>query len=183
MNTTKHTIGLALTVVLTGFLMLGLSSCALESDVANEASDETVVAETDSVTTEQVAEATSLTEAGLSATPQCVGQALRPALGPSDPTAFYTVPTAANNSSICFLAQGDVSIAVRALQDAMLNCYGAPVGNVDGNFGPHTRQALVFVQQQIGVSADGVYGFQTRSAMKFPRLGMPSRLFCRMTQF
>jgi peptidoglycan hydrolase-like protein with peptidoglycan-binding domain len=74
------------------------------------------------------------------------------------------LPATSSNSSSCYLAQGDVSSAVKALQDAMVTCYGQNIA-IDGDFGPATEAALKNVQKDAGVTVDGVYGTQTRDGM------------------
>jgi hypothetical protein len=141
-------------------LLVALSSCALESaEVEDNASDEEAA-------TEQTI------------TSQCTGAMLRQGAGPniSDPIPpvvpgpgpVYLIPIAHSGSSLCFLAQGDTSPAVVALQHAMRVCYFQAVA-IDGDFGPHTKQALINLQRQLGITADGVYGPQTRRRMKFVR--------------
>lgn len=140
------------------FLFLVLSSCALESAGDEDNTSDEVAA------TEQTI------------TAQCIVEAPRQGLGPNiaDPIPspiqgpVYFAPIAQGGSATCFLAQGDNSTAVIALQNAMRVCYFQPVA-VDGDFGPQTKRALINVQRQLGITADGVYGPQTRISMKFVR--------------
>lgn len=76
-------------------------------------------------------------------------------------------------SSYCNLYYGVWnSEAVEALQDTLNHCYGASLVR-DGDYGNGTRSAVIRAQKKVGVTADGVYGPQTRSAMKWwvPSLG------------
>jgi peptidoglycan hydrolase-like protein with peptidoglycan-binding domain len=57
--------------------------------------------------------------------------------------------------------------AVRLVQHALGQCNRQPV-EVDGVYGPATREAVSAVQEQQGVVADGVYGPQTRAVMSWP---------------
>jgi peptidoglycan hydrolase-like protein with peptidoglycan-binding domain len=78
------------------------------------------------------------------------------------------VPTVGNNTwqPACQLASGNDSSAVEVLQLTLNSCYGAALTN-DGDFGPATRAAVEAMQADIGVSVDGIYGPNTRTAMKF----------------
>src|SRR4051812_1372038 len=147
--------GKVMTKIVVAILFAALSSCALESAEDDDNSDEETA-------TEQAV------------TSQCVAEALRPGLGPNisdpipanPPNPLYFVPISGGGSTACFLAQGDNSSAVLALQNAMRTCYFQGI-TVDGDFGPNTKQALINVQHQLGIKADGVYGVQTRASMKF----------------
>jgi peptidoglycan hydrolase-like protein with peptidoglycan-binding domain len=75
------------------------------------------------------------------------------------------VPTY-NGNKDCVMGSRNVSPGVWALQRTMVNCYGQNIA-VDSNFGPATRSALINVQRQVGVTADGVYGPATRSRMRW----------------
>jgi hypothetical protein len=66
------------------------------------------------------------------------------------------------------LSQGSSGGAVVGLQEALYaHAYGdAPSDNIDGNFGSSTRSQVVTFQQQHGLSADGIVGSQTWSALQ-----------------
>lgn len=66
----------------------------------------------------------------------------------------------------CTLQTGVANEAVWALQLTLLECYGKNIA-VDNDFGPATRNALIQVQAAAGIAADGIYGNQTRSIMKW----------------
>ncbi|MFF4354962.1 peptidoglycan-binding protein [Streptomyces sp. NPDC001530] len=74
----------------------------------------------------------------------------------------------ANNTSYCYLQYGHTGAGVRALQKNMNSCYGKTL-ELDGSFGPATRDALRDVQDRIGAAVDGVYGRETRGKMKWAR--------------
>jgi peptidoglycan hydrolase-like protein with peptidoglycan-binding domain len=85
------------------------------------------------------------------------------------------VPTVGNNTfqPACQLASGNDSSAVTALQETLNACYGYDLAE-DGDFGPATEAAVEGMQADIGVSVDGIYGPNTRTAMKFrPTEGSP----------
>ena len=85
------------------------------------------------------------------------------------------VPTVGNNTfqPACELAEGNDSSAVQTLQLVLNACYGYDLTE-DGDFGPATLAAVEGMQSRIGVSVDGIYGPNTRTAMKFrPTEGSP----------
>lgn len=67
----------------------------------------------------------------------------------------------------CQLAEGNDSAAVAVLQIALNKCYGYDLTE-DGDFGPLTQSAVEGMQSRLGISVDGIYGPQTRTAMEFP---------------
>jgi hypothetical protein len=72
----------------------------------------------------------------------------------------------------CHLWRGHSGIAVKALQETLIDCYDQPIA-ADGLFGPRTQEAVRNAQRKInqefgaGVGVDGSYGPQTRFWMKF----------------
>lgn len=66
----------------------------------------------------------------------------------------------------CTLREGNSGSGVKALQSALNLCHGAAL-SLDGQFGSKTRSALVAAQRSIGASADGIFGPDTRSRMKW----------------
>jgi hypothetical protein len=85
------------------------------------------------------------------------------------------VPVSSGGSINCWLAQGDVSSAVTAMQAALNNCNAIPV-TADGDYGPKTKQAVVNFQTIIDIEGgnlkvDGVYGPATRHEMDFVLVG------------
>jgi peptidoglycan hydrolase-like protein with peptidoglycan-binding domain len=76
------------------------------------------------------------------------------------------LPTTASHVSICYLSYGDQSTAVTILQGALNECYGYSL-TTDGQFGTHTRDALIAVQRIINANPDGGYGPETHGKMKF----------------
>jgi hypothetical protein len=72
------------------------------------------------------------------------------------PTAF-PVPTKP-------LAPGDKGAAVTELQRALARA-GYPVGTIDGQYGPSTKNAVAQFQAAQGLTADGIAGAQTLAAL------------------
>lgn len=73
----------------------------------------------------------------------------------------------AHDADYCILEEGlNNNTAVHYLQETLNHCYSAGL-TVDGDFGPATYAAVLSMQSQIGVTVDGVYGHQTREAMKW----------------
>jgi hypothetical protein len=82
------------------------------------------------------------------------------------------VPTTArgNNQRHCLLRQGNNTDGVFKLQDAINRCYpqfSSGVGS-DGNYGRNTVRAVRQIQGAVGVSVDGAYGPETKTAMNWP---------------
>ncbi|HEY6696889.1 MAG TPA: peptidoglycan-binding domain-containing protein [Acidimicrobiales bacterium] len=75
------------------------------------------------------------------------------------------------DSASCVMHEGGgAHEAVLVLQTALVRCNGQSVG-VDGDYGPQTTQALMNVQQQHGITADGAYGPATLEVMGWPGTG------------
>lgn len=88
--------------------------------------------------------------------------ALRSSAAPSAPASSAT------------LRSGDIGAGVADLQRA-LERHGYDVGNVDGSFGPATRNAVVQFQRAKGLEADGVAGPNTQRALAGPVTARPPR--------
>lgn len=67
-------------------------------------------------------------------------------------------------------AAATVNYQVAGLQVALYR-YGCYTGQIDGVFGPMTKQAIVSFQRKAGLEADGVAGKRTRAALG--KLGRP----------
>ncbi|MFE9724521.1 peptidoglycan-binding protein [Streptomyces sp. NPDC005794] len=89
----------------------------------------------------------------------------------TNPTSYKYVPYASANTSNCWLDRGMSNSAVTALQKNLNSCYGYKL-ETDGDFGGLTEDALVAVQKKVGVTADGDYGRNTRSAMVWANYSM-----------
>jgi peptidoglycan hydrolase-like protein with peptidoglycan-binding domain len=75
------------------------------------------------------------------------------------------------DSSIeCQVDGGSDAEAVVVLQEALVRCNGQAI-RVDGDFGPETSSAVMNVQQQHGLVADGTYGAATLGVMQWPAGG------------
>ena len=92
------------------------------------------------------------------ATPVCTGVSQRWRDGLS-----AWLPSAGNYSGnfSCYLRQGHTGAGVTALQLTLIDCYGAKMP-WDGQFGPKTAYWLNVAQWTEGITADSIYGSQTR---------------------
>jgi len=80
-----------------------------------------------------------------------------------------TMPSTASGDVNCWMARGDFSTGVGALQKALNDCNPAtPRLKVDDDYGLLTQSAVHSFQQNVSITADGVYGGQTRDAMYWP---------------
>ncbi|WP_331741777.1 peptidoglycan-binding domain-containing protein [Streptomyces sp. NBC_01006] len=79
------------------------------------------------------------------------------------------VPVSDSSSNFCSLRSGNTGNGVRELQKTLNGCYfdGVTYLDEDGQFGPATTKALKRAQTMAGVTADGVYGPNTRDALKW----------------
>jgi peptidoglycan hydrolase-like protein with peptidoglycan-binding domain len=84
-------------------------------------------------------------------------------------------------TKVCTLREGNSGDGVRSLQVALDQCNGGNL-TVDGQFGDITDLILRLTQSVLKISSDGIYGSQTRAAMKFPRADdNPNDLECGRT--
>jgi len=101
---------------------------------------------------------------------------------------YLEMPGLSSGSTYCHLQRGNSSRAVTILQETFNRCYADDLGldlghgggvhiGVDGNFGPETETAMRRVQAYHGISADGVYGPNTRNAMVFGHIDQTSGCF------
>jgi peptidoglycan hydrolase-like protein with peptidoglycan-binding domain len=65
------------------------------------------------------------------------------------------------------LGPGNSGSAVRQLQNVLTICYGLETGGHDGIYGSGTRQDVRTVQSRAGITADGLYGPNTRNIFKW----------------
>jgi peptidoglycan hydrolase-like protein with peptidoglycan-binding domain len=79
---------------------------------------------------------------------------------------YYT----GTGSRNCVMSRGAQSDAVSQLQVAMWWCYSGLMeeNDIDGIYGPMTRNAVYELQGLEKVGQDGVYGPETRKAMEWP---------------
>lgn len=85
----------------------------------------------------------------------------------SGPQGDVVVPSTASGNTTCNMVRGDNSQAVLQLQATLNVCYGKNLVE-DGDFGGNTYTALRQVQAAIGgLTVDGQYGPHTRNAMHF----------------
>ena len=107
------------------------------------------------------------TSAGAASVPQCTTSRNVAALGGGP---LIVMPATSSGNTNCWLAQGDVSYGVRALQLALRYCWGFTSVAVDRNYGPKTKAAVTEVQNEArangtNISVDGIYGPQTKMAI------------------
>ncbi|WP_190195832.1 peptidoglycan-binding domain-containing protein [Streptomyces djakartensis] len=68
----------------------------------------------------------------------------------------------------CLMRRGNYdNNAVKYLQEVLRDIYHYDIA-VDGDFGPATENALIRLQRQLRITADGIYGPQTRDAICWP---------------
>jgi hypothetical protein len=120
--------------------------------------------------------------AASAAAPRCTGQGHRtyvdPDTGGRDTEAWIYFPAHSPTAWhwggegywSCSLVQGSTATgAIQDLQATMNTCYLATIGtrlNVDGQFGPKTKAALIQVQRSHGIVDNGQYGPETARTMK-----------------
>jgi peptidoglycan hydrolase-like protein with peptidoglycan-binding domain len=90
------------------------------------------------------------------------------------------VPTTSTSSANtgCVLYPGDKGNGVKALQAALIYCFGqystmGGYSGIDGDYGSRTKQAVVNAQKSLnesgaGLSTDGQWGSNTRKAFEYP---------------
>lgn len=76
------------------------------------------------------------------------------------------LPVASGNNPSCIMARGAFSWGVFSLQESLVYCHGQNTGGLDRDYGPSTEQAVWNVQSALSITRDGVYGPQTRNAMR-----------------
>lgn len=80
------------------------------------------------------------------------------------------MPAAPRNNLDCRLRLGDRGDGVKQLQSTLVECYNESLAR-DGDFGSRTEAALKRAQASAHTTADGIYGPDTRRAIKHPYLG------------
>jgi peptidoglycan hydrolase-like protein with peptidoglycan-binding domain len=110
--------------------------------------------------------------AASAATPQCY-RALHILPDSAGPALWLPSAGTTLESTRCWMARGNVSDGVWAMQRALIDCYGQNIA-ADGVFGPRTQAALVNAQREMRANPDGGYGPETRGLMRFsPAIGAP----------
>jgi hypothetical protein len=66
----------------------------------------------------------------------------------------------------CILAKGDQNPGVFVLQDSLRRCYGRDIA-VDAKYGDVTALTVAWLQQQLGITPDGIYGPVTGLKMRW----------------
>lgn len=73
------------------------------------------------------------------------------------------------DTTLCFMNPGAHGNHVFALQNALERCYGRNIA-LDSDYGPKTKDALKYAQEEAGITADGLYGPETRRSILWPGL-------------
>lgn len=77
-------------------------------------------------------------------------------------------PSLSGKVQTCILGRGAQSSAVTAVQHGLNICGAIPKAlKEDGNYGPKTEAAVIYVQKQKKVQVDGVWGPKTGAAMEW----------------
>lgn len=84
-----------------------------------------------------------------------------------------SAPARPSPSGATELRQGDLGREVEDLQRSLAR-HGFHPGDIDGQFGPNTRSALVQFQRAKGLTADGVAGEATLRALAGPVVARPA---------
>ena len=116
------------------------------------------------VSVAQPASAQSASAESASAVASCTGtseRGIRPPL-------FAVIPSVGNNTGNfnCDLGPGNLSPAVGDLQRTLNHCYQAGL-HVDNDYGPLTKAAVKEAQQDVNITADGMYGPVTRDHIQW----------------
>jgi peptidoglycan hydrolase-like protein with peptidoglycan-binding domain len=101
------------------------------------------------------------TEQMKATTPQCTRSA-----GANSPGGTIEVAFSRSGLSNCWMDRGSFSSGVRALQRALVFCWGKSIA-IDSDYGPQTAAAVASLQQGLGIRRDGVYGPETAAATRF----------------
>jgi hypothetical protein len=75
-------------------------------------------------------------------------------------------PSLASAASVPTLHQGDSGSRVRMLQQRLIDLGYLPSGYADGQYGEATRQGVMAAQGWMRLDRDGVFGPQTRAALR-----------------
>jgi Putative peptidoglycan binding domain len=136
----------------------------------------TFVAATALIATVVPVTAMTLASPAAAASPSCTGNSTVTRSG-----LRFTLPSVGNNTRNfnCILSVGNQSSSVQNLQSHLNQCYyrGSTASGhlsvlstalaVDGIFGSRTHDAVRAVQGHHGITADGIYGPQTRQTILF----------------
>uniref|UniRef100_A0AAU3GQY9 Peptidoglycan-binding protein n=1 Tax=Streptomyces sp. NBC_01401 TaxID=2903854 RepID=A0AAU3GQY9_9ACTN len=112
---------------------------------------------------------------GVAVSPSASGAAVHPTCNTTKAVSItsghsVTVPAYGTSKSLTcklVLNQTKVNPAVKALQQSLAKCEGySYLGTPDGYYGPQTFLAVEALQGSYGLFKDGIYGPDTRDAMK-----------------
>lgn len=95
-------------------------------------------------------------------------QAATPACTRSTTKLGVNFPSTSGGAYKCQLSYGDNNDGVASLQWTLIVCYGGSTSlGPDGHFGPATQAALKKARAKAGVTADGIYGPNTATHLKW----------------
>lgn len=80
---------------------------------------------------------------------------------------YAELPATAGGSTTCQLGPGNSGSAVRQLQSHLSLCHDLHNGGSDGIYGSGTRLDVRTVQSRAGITADGLYGPNTRNVISW----------------
>lgn len=89
------------------------------------------------------------------------------ASGTTSSTSTVMITTGGSKVTITLntLKRGSKGAQVKALQRMLYARLGSTYGSIDGEFGPVTEKGVIRVQKQLGLSADGIVGKNTWTAL------------------
>ncbi|MFF5436381.1 peptidoglycan-binding protein [Streptomyces achromogenes] len=88
------------------------------------------------------------------------------------------IPATSSGSTSCVMSRGFTGGQVEALQFALRICHGLDTGGIDGVYGARTEAAVRALQSAIGLTADGIYGANTRNVLQWRWLAYPVGAKC-----
>ncbi len=114
------------------------------------------------------------------ALPLCNGTAIAIAQNATTDFGDVVVPIrkGASVASNCQTGSGSAGPWVTALQRHLRNCNGQNI-DVDGIYGPDTKQAVKNVQSAGHITADGIYGPKTMTVMRWYTVADSGKTSCR----
>ncbi|MET9450847.1 peptidoglycan-binding domain-containing protein [Streptomyces cinerochromogenes] len=88
------------------------------------------------------------------------------------------IPTTGSGSTSCIMSRGSTGDQVEALQFSLQICHGLDTGGTDGVYGAKTEAAVRSLQRANGLTADGIYGPNTRNVVQWRWFAYPNGAKC-----